>query len=235
MTSKKIIMEVSIKNIMNLNKHIEFFNPKELIKEEIHVLGCGALGSNVALQLAKLGLERIIIWDFDIVESHNITNQVYDSTDIGKLKTDALKEHLLKQNPNMEVVTKGKYTGQLLKGIIIFCIDSVETKHKIAEKNQFNIAIKLVIDGAIGLSTGQVYSVNWSQQSLVSDYIEQINFKDSEVQVPVSACGTTLSVSPSVLVTASFMISSLINYAKGAKNPFLVLLDAFEYNIRKIK
>lgn len=220
---------------MDLNKHIEFFNPKELIKEEIHILGCGALGSNVALQLAKLGLEKIILWDYDTVEPHNITNQVYDSTDIGKLKVDALKEHLLKQNPEMNIITKGKYTGQILKGIVIFCIDSVETKYKIADKNRFNIAIKLIIDGAIGLSTGQVYCVNWSSQKIVNDYIEQINFKDSEVQVPVSACGTTLSVSPSVLVTASFMVSALINYAKGSKIPFLVLLDAFEYNIRKIK
>lgn len=220
---------------MDLNKHIDFFNPRELIKEEIHILGCGALGSNVALQLAKLGLEKLIIWDYDTVEAHNITNQVYDSSDIGKLKVEALKKHLLLQNPNMEVITKGKYTGQILKGIIIFCIDSVETKHKIADKNRFNIAIKLIIDGAIGLSTGQVYSVNWSSQKIVNDYIEQINFKDNEVQVPVSACGTTLSVSPSVLVTASFMISALINYAKGKQNPFLVLLDAFDYNIRKIK
>lgn len=220
---------------MDLNKHLEFFNPTELIKEEIHILGCGALGSNVALQLAKLGLEKLIIWDYDTVEEHNITNQVYNIEDIGKLKTDALEKHLKLQNPNIEVIKKGKYTGQILKGIIIFCIDSVETKHKIADKNRYNIAIKLIIDGAIGLSTGQVYTVNWKLERMVNDYINQIDFKDSEVTVPVSACGTTLSVSPSVLITASFMVSALINYAKGAEVPFVVLLDAFTYNIRKIK
>ena len=63
---------------MNLNKHIEFFDPSKLKEKniDINIIGVGAVGSYIALQLAKLGVEKIIIWDFDVVDEHNITNQV---------------------------------------------------------------------------------------------------------------------------------------------------------------
>ena len=79
---------------MNLNKHIEFFNPAKLNNYEIHVIGVGAVGSYIALTLAKLGIKKLYIWDFDTVEEHNITNQVYNYNDLGKPKTLALKSHL---------------------------------------------------------------------------------------------------------------------------------------------
>ena len=102
---------------MNLNKHQEFFNPAEKVNKEINIIGCGAIGSYVALQLVKLGCTDINLWDFDRVESHNITNQVYTNKDITFPKTAALRQHLLDNNPKINVKVKGRYTSTLpLKG-----------------------------------------------------------------------------------------------------------------------
>lgn len=214
---------------MDLNKHLSFFNPIELKKEEIHIIGCGAIGSNVALQLAKLGIEKLYLWDFDTVDEHNITNQVYDYDDIKMLKIDALEKHLLKQNPEIKVIKNKKYTNQPLRGVIIVCVDSINIRNKIANFNLFNLSIKMLIDGRIGLETGQVYCVDWSKQDNIENYIKTTEFDDKDVSVPVSACGTTLSVSPSVMVTASYIVSYLINYAKKVSNPSMILLDAFNF------
>lgn len=214
---------------MDLNKHLSFFNPVKLKNSEIHIIGCGAIGSNVALQLAKLGVETLTLWDFDIVTEHNVTNQVYDFYDVNKKKTEALKEHLLKQNPRIKVNCRGKYTYSPLKGLIIMCVDSVETRKKIAEANQYNIGIQLLIDGRIGLTEGQVYCVNWTDSQEIEKYIKLTDFKDDEVQTPVSPCGTTLSVSPSVLITVSYMISCLINFVNDKPNPPIIMLDAFNF------
>lgn len=214
---------------MDLNKHLTFFNPIELRKEEIHIIGCGAIGSNVALQLAKLGVEKLHLWDFDSVDEHNITNQVYDYTDLNMLKIDALERHLVKQNPDIKVIKNKKYTNQPLKGIIFVCVDSINLRNKIANFNMFNLSIKLLIDGRIGLETGQVFCVDWSKSKCIEDYIKSTAFEDSEVATPVSPCGTTLSVSPSVLITVSYMISCVINFTKKKENPAMILLDAFNY------
>lgn len=59
---------------MNLNKHREYFDPEKIreAKVPIHIIGVGAIGSHIAIQLAKLGIEEITVWDFDTVDDHNI-------------------------------------------------------------------------------------------------------------------------------------------------------------------
>src|SRR5690554_7355564 len=44
------------------------------------------------LQLAKLGITNITVWDFDVVEEHNVPNQLFGLNDIGKPKVEALKQ-----------------------------------------------------------------------------------------------------------------------------------------------
>lgn len=214
---------------MDLNKHLSFFNPTELRKEEINIIGCGAIGSNIALQLAKLGVEKLTLWDFDIVDEHNITNQIYDYSDVKMLKTDALEKHLKLQNPEIKIIKYKKYTNQPLKGIIFSCVDSIKVRRLIAQNNIFNLNIKLLIDGRIGLTEGQVYCVDWTRQDNIEEYLKTTDFKDNEVSTPVSPCGTTLSVSPSVLVTISYMLSCIIKFAKKEPIPKMILLDAFKF------
>ncbi len=52
---------------------------------------CGATGSITAVKLARLGIGKIIAVDPDILEEHNLENQVYTEKDIGRPKVLALK------------------------------------------------------------------------------------------------------------------------------------------------
>ena len=216
---------------MNLNKHLSFFNPASLRKEEINIIGCGAIGSNVALQLAKLGVEKLVLWDFDIVSEHNITNQIYNINDVGRPKVEALEEHLKLQNPTIRIIKKGKYSTQPLKGILILAVDSIELRHKIAKQQEYNIMLRLVIDGRIGLETSQAYCIDWTKSENIENYLKLTDFKDNEVSVPVSPCGTTLSVSPSVQMAVSVMVGCLINYANKVENPTIIDIHAFRFKI----
>ena len=74
---------------MDLNKSREFFDPSK-VKVPCHIIGCGSIGSNVAELLARQGVEEFILWDMDIVETHNIVNQLYTEKHVGMKKTEAL-------------------------------------------------------------------------------------------------------------------------------------------------
>lgn len=217
---------------MNLNKHLDFFDPICVEDKEINIIGVGAIGSFVAFQLVKLGVKSLNLWDFDAVEEHNLTNQLYNTKDLYKHKTEALKEHLLSINPNATIKTFGKYTNQTLKGILFLTVDSIELRKKIAEENMYSIMIDLVLDGRIGLDRGQVYTTIWRDKDKVNNYINLCDFKDGEVEVPVSACGTTLSVLPTVLVVASFLVSQFINYLKDQEIKQVIMVDAFDFKTR---
>ena len=68
---------------MDLSKSYEFFQP-EKDKARIHIVGCGSVGSTVAENLARCGVTKITLYDFDKVEPHNIANQMFDQNDVGE-------------------------------------------------------------------------------------------------------------------------------------------------------
>jgi len=67
---------------------------RKLAAARICLCGAGAVGSNLADNLARQGVRSIRVIDRDRVETHNTATQIYTTEDSGALKTDALKEHL---------------------------------------------------------------------------------------------------------------------------------------------
>jgi tRNA A37 threonylcarbamoyladenosine dehydratase len=53
---------------MNISKHAGFFDPLTMIKSDIHIIGCGAVGSTVAEMLTRMGITELHLYDFDDVE-----------------------------------------------------------------------------------------------------------------------------------------------------------------------
>jgi molybdopterin/thiamine biosynthesis adenylyltransferase len=200
---------------MDLNKHLEFFNPQST-KESIHIIGLGALGSNTAEQLVRLGFETFILYDFDVINPHNITNQTYTTEDINTLKIDALTNQMRKINPEVSIEKhpEGWLPGTMITGYLFLCVDSIELRKQILEDNKFNADIKFVTDMRIGLEEAQMYATKWGNPKDQERILSTMQFKDDEVLVPVSACGTQLTVLPTIQMIVSLGVMNFINYLK---------------------
>jgi len=70
----------------------------------IGIAGVGGLGSAVAVALARVGIGRLIIADFDVVEPSNLNRQQYFIDQIGSLKVEAMAANLQRINPYVAVV-----------------------------------------------------------------------------------------------------------------------------------
>ena len=70
-----------------------------LRKSSVGIAGAGGLGSNVAIALARAGVGRLVIADFDKVEPSNLNRQQYFLDQVGERKVEALRENLLAINP----------------------------------------------------------------------------------------------------------------------------------------
>lgn len=80
----------------------------EEIKNRMHacsvgIAGAGGLGSNCAVALVRCGLGRLIIADFDRVEESNLNRQFYFKDQVGQFKTTAIRENLLRINPDLRL------------------------------------------------------------------------------------------------------------------------------------
>lgn len=217
---------------MDLNKSLEFFDPKK-VKGRCHVIGCGSIGSNVAELLARYGIEDIVIYDFDIVESHNIANQLYTEEDIGKPKTEALARLLYKINPKLKrtLKIKEKYNNQPLTDYVFMCVDSVEVRNQIVKANKLNSMVKAVFDFRTTLHEGQCYFADWKKLRDKESLIESLNFTHEEAlkNTPVSACGFELSVTPVVKITALMGVANFTNLINEEETKHLILLRPYDF------
>ena len=69
----------------------------------VAICGLGGLGSNIAVALARAGIGRLILIDFDKLDISNLHRQQYKAEQIGMYKTDALTENLKEIAPYLEV------------------------------------------------------------------------------------------------------------------------------------
>ncbi len=69
----------------------------------VGIAGVGGLGSAVAVALARVGVGRLVIADFDVVEPSNLNRQQYFVDQIGRFKVDALASNLQRINPYVSV------------------------------------------------------------------------------------------------------------------------------------
>ena len=102
-----------------------------LVKGTVGIAGLGGLGSNVAVMLARAGIGRLIIADFDRVETGNLNSQFYFTEQIGLEKTEALKDILGRVNPFVEITAfNTKITDSNIKRIFGRCDIIVEAFDK---------------------------------------------------------------------------------------------------------
>lgn len=93
-----------------------------MLKKGAIILGCGSVGSLVALELARAGVGRFFLIDMDILGYHNICRHQCGIQDVGKFKTTAIKERILQINPTAQVFTEHKKIQEVPFDIITpFC------------------------------------------------------------------------------------------------------------------
>ena len=112
---------------------------KRFSSATVAVCGLGGLGSNIAVALARAGIGKLLLIDFDRVDLTNLHRQQYKTDQIGRYKTDALAENLSEIAPYTEIravtekITEGNIAN-LLKDADIVCeaLDNAESKAMLA-------------------------------------------------------------------------------------------------------
>ncbi len=220
---------------MDLSKSYEYFQPEKL-SDRVHIVGCGSVGSTVAENLARSGVTKFGLWDFDKVEPHNLANQMFRQKDIGKPKVDALLDILYEINEDVAGDTKlhpGGWTGQQLNGFVFLCVDNIDLRREIVQKHMDNPYVKAMFDFRTRLEDAQHYAADWSDYSMKQDFLASMNFSHEEAreETPVSACNVTLSVAPTVRIICAYGAANFMNFWNGKPLKKLILADAFKFDV----
>jgi hypothetical protein len=217
---------------LNLSKSYDFFKPEE-VRERIHIIGCGSVGSTVAELLARFGLTKLNLYDFDIVEPKNLANQMFRQEHIGMQKTDALREMLCEINPEIKdaIKTVPGYVEHKLSGYVFLCVDNIDLRRDIAEAHRDVTYIKAMFDFRTRLTDAQHYAADWGHMKMRYDFLKSMAFTHEEAakETPVSACNVTLSVAPTIRMICSLGVANFVNFVKGAGIKKFIQIDAFGF------
>lgn len=128
----------------------------------VAICGLGGLGSSIAMALARAGIGRLILIDFDRVDITNLHRQQYKACQIGMYKTEALAESLSEIAPYTEITTITERITEdnvcfLLKDADVVCeaFDHAEAKAMLvnAVLEQFPNAYLVAASGMAGMGT----------------------------------------------------------------------------------
>lgn len=99
----------------------------------VTVIGVGAIGRQIALQAAALGVRRMQLVDFDVVELTNVTTQAYRQSEVGLPKVEATRRSIAEIDPAIEVeATMDRFRPKLQVAEAVFaCVDSITAREAV--------------------------------------------------------------------------------------------------------
>lgn len=127
---------------------------EKLSKKTVGIAGCGGLGSNAAVALARVGIGKLIVADFDVIIESNLNRQYFFYEQIGQKKCFALKENIFRINPSCNVIAHDVELGsKCISGVFEKCDVVIEAFDK-AEMKQMLVEAMLNEMPAIPLIVG---------------------------------------------------------------------------------
>jgi molybdopterin-synthase adenylyltransferase len=153
------------------------------------VIGVGAIGRQVALQLAAIGTRRIQLVDFDRVEASNVTSQGYWQGDIGVLKVEATREAVHAIDPTILVdMCADRFRPKHRMADVLFCaVDSISARASIWRSVENRC--RFWVDGRMLGETIRVLSA--ADETARRHYATTL-FRQSEAQVGQCASRSTI-------------------------------------------
>lgn len=236
--------ELSPEEIERYSRHlvipeVGITGQEKLKNAKVLLIGAGGLGSPVGMYLAAAGVGKIGVVDFDTVSYSNLQRQViYNTDDVGKLKSETAKEKLKSINPYVEVKT---YDVKLTKENALEIIKDYD----IVADGSDNFATRyLVNDACVLLGKPNVYAsiLRFEGQVSVFDSISGPCYRclypepPAPGEIPSCEEGGVLGVLPGII--GSIQANEVIKYIIGKGELLtgrLLMLDALKMKFREFK
>jgi len=209
-------------------RQLDIVSPEQL-SFPIVVIGAGAIGSATVVTLAKMGCSDITVWDDDLLEEHNVPNQLCKPSMVGHPKVEALRELTMDLTEVVIKVENRRYRGQKLRGVVIAAVDSMDARLAIWRRVRLDPEVPLLIDGRMGAEFGRIYITRPTDPDDINFY--EANLYSSSEAEPLPCSARSVIYCPQVV--AGFIGTFIKDHATGEELPLEVLLDLPSFVLSK--
>lgn len=206
----------------DISRHQEVFDPQEFKHIPITIIGAGATGSKVWLSLIELGLRNISVYDDDVVEEHNLANQLFLSEDVGEEKVVGLHKFFGRKTGEDAPESLHFYPRKIegddkaaLNGVVFLLTDTMESREEIAKNSlRFNQNVMCVIETRMAATHGELHLFHPNDPGEYTKWVDSL-IPDDEAET--SLCGTSISVGATSNIVANLAVWQMIGYLKDHK------------------
>ena len=165
----------------------------------VAVCGLGGLGSNIANALARSGIGKLLLIDYDLVDITNLHRQQYKANQVGMFKTEALVENLKEMSPYTQIEAQNvriskENAGSLLQNADIICeaVDDAESKAELVDTVLETMPNKYIVAASGMAGLGSANSIRTrritSKFYLCGDEVSDVNDDIGLVSSRVMLC-----------------------------------------------
>lgn len=210
----------------------EWFN--ELSNQNIIVGGAGGISSWVILLLSRLQPNSIIVYDNDIIESVNISGQLFSIKDIKKFKVESIFDTCVNfSDYYINYYTKLYKKDSLIKKVMICGFDNMEAR-RIFFNNWLYLAKGrsdcLFIDGRLAAEEFQIFAFTGDDSNAIERYRNEFLFSDEEGNSTICSFKQTSHIASMI---ASYMVTIYTNFLSNLHHnmyirniPFMIFFNA---------
>lgn len=186
--------------------------PAERLREvSATLIGVGAVGRQVALQLTAIGIPKLQLIDFDSIDLTNITTQGYRQVDLGRPKIEATCEAATSIDPAVQILCvpdrfRSRYSVQ---PAVFCCVDSIASRASIWRAVKDRCA--LWVDGRMLGETIRVFTA--SDETSRQHYSNTL-FDQSEAQAGRCTAHSTIYTAN---IAAGLMIHQFTRWLRGIR------------------
>lgn len=191
---------------------------------KVILAGVGGIGSYIGFLLSRLQVLKLTLYDPDIVESVNISGQLYPLHSIGGFKADELARLLgdFSGFYNYNVRCE-RFTEDSTAGPIMICgFDNMAARKVFFESWKTYVSLCgspeecLFIDGRLAAEEFQVLTIQGNDERAIKEYEEKWLFSDEEAEATVCSYKQTTFMANMI---ASVMVNAFVNFAANLSDP----------------
>lgn len=196
-----------------LIRQLGILNPSKDL--DIHIVGLGSIGSWTALALSKMGYEKITLYDFDIVEEHNLATQFYDVVeDLNSRKAFALKKNL-SHFSGIAATAIDSRPADIKGDVLIMAVDNMKSRYELAKLIP---NFQFIVDARMGGEIGNVFALFSTE---AKRYEGTLFSDEAGVQAPCSE----KAIAYNVFGMAGIIGNIVKRMDKGERFPFETTID----------
>jgi len=196
--------------------------PDRLASVSALVVGVGAIGRQVALQLAAMGVPELLLVDYDLVEEVNLGPQGYEHSDIGYYKSATTRKKCNLLNPEMKVeeyptrfqapVIDRDYLGKLKNriGTVFCCVDRMDIRALVWKT--VKAKADFFVDGRMNAETMRILA---SSMPRFDVHYETTLFADDDPDRAQGEC-TARSTIYTAYIASGLMVAQLARFLRMA-------------------